>query len=82
MPNKMQKAPQKPRDMKKSFGRLFKYLKIYMPLIISNICNKRYGRKGAMDKFILMARDFNSLPKQRKTNLKVSKKYRRLEQHN
>ena len=53
-----------------------------MPLIISNICNKRYGRKGAMDKFILMARDFNSLPKQRKTNLKVSKKYRRLEQHN
>ena len=35
-----------------------------------------------MDKFIIMARDFNSLPQQRKTNLKVSKKYRRLEQHN
>ena len=37
MPNKMQKAPQKPRDMKKSFGRLFKYLKIYMPLIIVSL---------------------------------------------
>jgi len=39
MPNKNQnqKAPHKQVDMKKSFGRLFKYLKIYMPLIIVSV---------------------------------------------
>ena len=34
MPNINKKPPQKPVNMKKSFGKLFKYLKIYMPLII------------------------------------------------
>ena len=35
--NKNQKVPHKQVDMKKSFGRLFKYLKIYMPLIIVSV---------------------------------------------
>ena len=35
--NKNQKIPHKQVDMKKSFGRLFKYLKIYMPLIIVSV---------------------------------------------
>ena len=35
--NKKLNAPHKKVDMKKSFGRLFKYLKVYMPLIIVSI---------------------------------------------
>ena len=37
MPNMNKKPPQKPVNMKKSFGKLFKYLKIYMPLIIVSV---------------------------------------------
>lgn len=37
MPNMQPKGkPQKAKNMKKSFGRLFKYLKAYMPLIITS----------------------------------------------
>lgn len=38
MPNIQQKGkPQKAKNMKKSFGRLFKYLKSFMPLIITSM---------------------------------------------
>ena len=37
MPNKTQKAPQRPVNLKKSFGKLFRYLRTYMPLIIVSV---------------------------------------------
>lgn len=37
MPKMTNKIPQKPKNMKKSFGKLFRYLKVYMPLIIVSV---------------------------------------------